>query len=120
MYTRQSTLTHTLGPPGSEKFRKGCPPFTRKNWVVWELHVEIQNERELLKNLTMEDQVFFLLDADSLNQALVFSSVFYWKTPGSLPSHEGDEDEDTGDFGPITFWIISSVIPILPLPMDYE
>lgn len=48
-----------------------------KNWEVFELHMEIWKEGELMKSLTMEDQVFFRSDANSLNQALIFSSVFY-------------------------------------------
>lgn len=43
-----------------------------------------------MKSLTMEDQAFFCSDADSLNQVLIFSSVFYWKTPGGVLSHEDD------------------------------
>lgn len=61
-----------------------------KNWEVFELHMEIWKEGELMKSLTMEDQVFFRSDANSLNQALIFSSVFYWKTPGGVLSQEDD------------------------------
>lgn len=52
--------------------------------------MEILKKGEPMKSLRMEAQLFFRSDADFLNQALILSSVFYWKTLGSVLSHKDD------------------------------